>query len=71
MATSQLPDRVSMLKPQDVGSLYAEASYFDGAHFAHIAAWQENQRMRRIARLIDRDHRFPIIARQLRARMEA
>lgn len=23
--------------------LYGEASYFDGFHFAHIAAWQDHQ----------------------------
>jgi len=51
--------------------LYAEASYFDGAHFAHIAAWQEHQRLVRLARLSSADHRFPIIARQLRAELEA
>ena len=27
---------------------YAEASYFDGAHFAHIAAWREYERILRI-----------------------
>lgn len=27
---------------------YAEASYFDGAHFAHIAAWRDRQRLLRI-----------------------
>lgn len=27
---------------------YAEASYFNGAHFAHIAAWEERQRVARI-----------------------
>lgn len=26
------------------GVLYAEASYFDGFHFAHIAAWQDHIR---------------------------
>lgn len=26
---------------------YAEASYFDGYAFQHIAAWQENRRLRR------------------------
>jgi hypothetical protein len=28
---------------------YAEASYFDGYHFRHIAAWQDHQRQRRLA----------------------
>jgi hypothetical protein len=28
---------------------YAEASYFDGYHFQHIAAWQDHQRLARIA----------------------
>jgi hypothetical protein len=27
---------------------YAEASYFDGAHFSHIAAWENHQRRQRI-----------------------
>lgn len=27
---------------------YAEASYFDGYHFQHIAAFHEEQRLRRI-----------------------
>jgi hypothetical protein len=27
---------------------YSEAAYFDGAHVAHIAAWKEHQRLRRI-----------------------
>ena len=27
---------------------YAEASYFDGAFFAHIAAWQDHHRRLRI-----------------------
>ena len=27
---------------------YAEAAYFDGAAFQHIAAWQERQRLTRI-----------------------
>lgn len=30
--------------------MYAELSYFEGAHFAHIAAWEERQRLARIAR---------------------
>lgn len=28
--------------------MYAELSYFDGYHFQHIAAWQEQQRLARI-----------------------
>jgi hypothetical protein len=51
--------------------IYAEAAYFDGHHVAHIAAWQEHQRLKRIARLNRADHRFPIIARQLRAQLGA
>lgn len=27
---------------------YAELAYFDGHHVAHIAAWQEQQRLTRI-----------------------
>ena len=27
--------------------IYAEASYFDGYHFAHIAAWDEERRLAR------------------------
>lgn len=41
-----------------VGANYAEWSYFEGYHFQHIAAWQENLRLKRIRnearRLIDR-----------------
>lgn len=36
----------------------SEAVYFEGAHFAHIVAWEEERRLERIrrtgARLIDR-----------------
>lgn len=28
---------------------YAEASYFDGYHFQHIAAYRDDQRLKRIA----------------------
>jgi hypothetical protein len=42
--------------------IYSEAAYFDGAHVAHIAAWYERQRLKRIAqnnrRALDR-RRFP------------
>ena len=27
---------------------YSEAAYFDGAHVAHIAAWQDHQRVLRL-----------------------
>lgn len=27
---------------------YSEASYFDGYHFQHIAAWEEHRRLKRI-----------------------
>lgn len=41
-----------------VGANYAEWAYFEGYHFQHIAAWQENLRLKRIRdearRLIDR-----------------
>ena len=30
--------------------MYAEASYFEGYHFAHIAAYEEELRLRRIRR---------------------
>jgi hypothetical protein len=30
---------------------YAEASYFDGYHFQHIAAFEENNRLKRIAKV--------------------
>lgn len=33
-----------------VGQNYAEASFFDGYHFQHIAAWQEHLRLQRIER---------------------
>lgn len=29
---------------------YSEASYFDGFHFAHIAAKEESDRLKRIAK---------------------
>lgn len=29
---------------------YSEAAYFDGYAFAHIAAWEDQQRLRRIRR---------------------
>lgn len=29
---------------------YAEAAYFDGVPCAHVAAWEERQRLARIAR---------------------
>ena len=29
---------------------YAEASYFEGYHFQHIAAWRENARVKGIQR---------------------
>ena len=28
--------------------IYSEASYFDGYHFAHIAAFEEHKRLQRI-----------------------
>lgn len=28
--------------------IYAEASYFEGYHFAHIAAWIDHKRVRRL-----------------------
>lgn len=31
-----------------MGVNYCEASYFDGAHFKHIADWLEHRRLRRI-----------------------
>lgn len=34
--------------PAPAGVLYAEASYFDGYHFQHIAAWEEHKRIERI-----------------------
>lgn len=30
--------------------LYSEAAYFEGYHFAHVAAWEENNRLKRIKR---------------------
>ncbi len=29
---------------------YSEASYFDGYHFHHIAAWEEARRLKNILR---------------------
>ena len=34
---------------------YAEASYFDGAHVAHIAAWLDHRRLEGIGARIGRD----------------
>jgi len=31
---------------------YAEASFFDGAHFAHIALWEERKRIERVDRIV-------------------
>lgn len=31
-----------------MGVNYSEASYFDGAHFKHIADWLEHRRLRAI-----------------------
>lgn len=36
------------LAPRPAPVLYAEASYFDGYHFAHIAQWEEAKRCKRI-----------------------
>lgn len=36
--------------PCPVGQNYAEASYFDGYHYQHIAAWQEMRRLQGIRR---------------------
>lgn len=33
--------------PRASGVLYSEASYFDGYAFAHIAAWDEHNRLSR------------------------
>lgn len=37
---------------------YSEASFFDGYHFQHIAAWEETKRLERIRtdaiRMLDR-----------------
>lgn len=41
--------------------LYGEASYFEGYHFAHIAAYEEEQRLRflrrRATQAIERERR--------------
>lgn len=34
--------------------LYAEASYFDGYHFAHIAAWLEHIRVHKLDQRINK-----------------
>ena len=47
---------------------YSEAAYFDGFHFAHIAAWQEHLRLKRIdikVRLLSSIARRPAIHRRL------
>lgn len=33
--------------------LYAEASYFDGYHFQHIAAYHEEQRIKRRGKQVE------------------
>lgn len=40
----------SFRTPCPVGQNYAEASYFDGYAFQHIAAWQEMRRLQRLRR---------------------
>lgn len=37
--------------------MYAEASFYDGAHYAHIAAWEEMKRL---------EHRIRMDRRRLR-----
>jgi hypothetical protein len=39
------------------GVLYSEASYFDGYHFAHIAAWEDEQRISRARKNFLRERR--------------
>lgn len=34
--------------------IYSEASYFDGYHFQHIAAWEDERKHRRIERAMAR-----------------
>lgn len=41
---------LSPVWPDPVGQNYAEASFFDGYHFTHIAAWQEMRRLQGIER---------------------
>lgn len=46
--------------------IYAEASYFDGYAFAHIAAYNEQQRLKRIANRTASDRRMRVaLARRL------
>lgn len=33
--------------------MYAEASYFDGYHFAHIAAYEDAKRLKRITKAVE------------------
>jgi hypothetical protein len=37
--------------------IYAEAAYFDGVHVAHIAAWKDYDRLRRILRAVSANPR--------------
>lgn len=37
--------------------LYSEASYFDGYHFAHIAAYEDARRLRKLRKQGDRRNR--------------
>lgn len=44
--------------------IYQEASYFDGFHFSHIAAWEEHlrlERKKRDARLLLRTRRVALL----------
>ena len=36
--------------------MYSEASYFDGYHFAHIAAWYDHLRATRRIMLMQRNY---------------
>lgn len=52
-ARAELP----IVTVQPGGVLYSEASYFDGYHFAHIAAWEDEQRISRARKNFLRERR--------------
>lgn len=43
---------------------YPEAAYFDGAHVAHIAEWEEHQRLSRIQAVAYRSERIAAMIRR-------
>jgi hypothetical protein len=50
MVAAPLSPTAALLEARAHAAGYAEAAYFDGAPVAHCAAFEENRRLRRIAR---------------------